>query len=237
MKSKIKQIIKRLIPFAVTKNQKYDRDTKKILKHLLKSNSNTVDVGCHKGEVMAEILRFAPNGNHFGIEPIPFLASELRKKLPSNCTVFEVALNETGNEELEFVWVKSNPAYSGLKERNYERKEETEKIKVKTARLDELISENIKIDFIKIDVEGGELGVIKGSEKILVRNKPVIIFEHGLGASDKYGTKPEVLFDYLDKFNYKISTMELFLKNKKIFTKAEFSDQFYTKKNYYFIAW
>jgi FkbM family methyltransferase len=237
MKAKIKQIIKRLIPFAITRNQKYDRDTKKILKYLLKSNSNTVDVGCHKGEVMMEILKFSPQGKHFGIEPIPFLAADLRKKLPTNCTVFEVALNETGNEELEFVWVKSNPAYSGLKERSYERIEETEKIKVKTARLDELINENLKIDFIKIDVEGGEMGVIKGSEKILIRNKPVIIFEHGLGASDKYGTKPEVLFDYLNNLNYKISTMQLFLKNKIEFSKSEFSDQFYAKKNYYFIAW
>lgn len=237
MKSKIKQIIKRLIPFAVTRNQKYDRDTKKILKNLLKSNSNTVDVGCHKGEVMAEILKFAPQGNHFGIEPIPFLAADLRKKLPSNCTVFEVALNETGNEELEFVWVKSNPAYSGLKERNYEKVEETERIKVKTARLDELIYENTKIDFIKIDVEGGEMGVIKGSEKILIKDKPIIIFEHGLGASDKYGTKPEELYDYLKQFNYKISTMQLFLKNKTDFSKKEFSNQFYSKKNYYFIAW
>ena len=81
------------------------------------------------------------------------------------------------------------------------------------------------------------MGVIKGSEKILIRNKPVIIFEHGLGASDKYGTEPEVLFDYLNNLNYKISTMQLFLKNKTEFSKTEFSDQFYAKKNYYFMAW
>lgn len=237
MKRQIKQVVKRLIPFAVTQNQKYDRDTKKVLKQTLKKNSNVVDVGCHKGEVMQEILKFAPDGKHFGVEPIPFLADELRKKLPANCTVIEKALDEKGEGESEFILVVTNPAYSGLKKRNYDSDEKTKKIKVKTARLDAEIAENIKIDLIKIDVEGGEMGVLKGSEKILKNWKPVLIFEHGLGASDKYGTLPEDLYDYLSRFDYRISTMKNFLDKKTSFSKSDFADQFYQSKNYYFIAW
>jgi hypothetical protein len=43
-------------------------------------------------------------------------------------------------------------------------------------KLDTLIKvENI--DFIKIDVEGAELLVLQGAEKVLIKNKPVLLVE------------------------------------------------------------
>lgn len=237
MKQFLKNTVKRLLPFAITKNQKYDRDTKIILSKNLKPNSNSIDIGCHKGEVLDEIIKYAPNGKHFGVEPIPFLAKLLREKYQNRATILEFALNEKGGEELEFVLVKSNPAFSGLKERQYEKKEELEKIKVQTARLDEIIPHEIKIDLIKIDVEGAEYGVLLGAEKLLQKDKPILIFEHGLGAADKYQTTPEMIFDYLIKFNYRLSLLNDFIKNKNELNRNQFCDEFYKSKNYYFIAW
>ena len=94
-----------------------------------------------------------------------------------------------------FKFVESNPGYSGLKERKYDRPNEIVKdIVVKTDLLDEIIPSGEKIDFIKIDVEGAELQVLKGGMELIRRNKPVIIFEHGLGAADCYNTKPVDIF-------------------------------------------
>ena len=46
--------------------------------------------------------------------------------------------------------------------------ENIDKIKIKTTTLDkELINES-RVDLIKIDVEGGEFAVLKGSEKLLI---------------------------------------------------------------------
>ncbi len=50
---------------------------------------------------------------------------------------------------------------------------------------------------MKVDVEGAELQVFKGAVRTLKANKPHIIFEHGLGAADHYGTTPQMIFEFL----------------------------------------
>jgi hypothetical protein len=52
-------------------------------------------------------------------------------------------------------------------------------------------------DIIKIDVEGNELNVLKGSEKTLKKNYPIIIMEtHGQEIKKK-------CFFFLEKYGYK----------------------------------
>ncbi|MEZ4983026.1 MAG: FkbM family methyltransferase [Saprospiraceae bacterium] len=65
-----------------------------------------------------------------------------------------------------FNYVVSNPAYSGLQKRRYDRPNEIdEKIEVETDLLDNVLAEDTRIDFMKIDVEGGEFFVLKGAQK------------------------------------------------------------------------
>jgi hypothetical protein len=68
------------------------------------------------------------------------------------------------------------------------------------------------------------------------RWQPVIIFEHGLGGSDLYGTTPEKMFAFLQDCGLSVSTMQGWLKQEPAFTLTEFKDQFYKQLNYYFIA-
>ncbi len=237
IKNQLKEIIKKL-PVAFTKNQQYDRLTKKIIQKHLQTKSNCIDIGMHKGEIFDLFLKQAPQGNHFGFEPIPILFNELEKKysVKENCRLFQIALS---NEKKisPFNYVITNPAYSGIKKRKYDRKDEIDSsIEVQTDLLDNLIPGNITIDFIKIDVEGGEMPVLEGGKKLLAVNHPIIVFECGIGASDLYGTTPEKLFSFFEALNYKISLLNDFLNNKKPLSSAHFSDQFYQNKNYYFVA-
>ncbi len=63
-----------------------------------------------------------------------------------------------------------------------------------------------------------------------------MIFEHGLGASDYYGTHPDDIYSYFEDLGYHLYTMDNWLNAKSFFTKEEFSKQFFQKINYYFIA-
>jgi hypothetical protein len=92
------------------------------------------------------------------------------------------------------------------------------------------------IHFIKIDVEGGELQVLKGGAETIRRNRPVIVFEHGLGAADCYGTQPEDVYELLSFCGLRISTMERWLHNQVSFSRDEFVGQFREHLNFYFIA-
>lgn len=237
----LKEFIRNTLNFLhldLTKNLEYDRLTKLIMHKSLRSDSNAIDIGCHKGEILDHILKLAPHGKHFAFEPLPHLFQNLTKDYGKRATIFPYALSDQ-NGQSSFQFVKNDPAYSGIKKRRYDiAQPEIEEITVELRRLDELIPVEIKIDFIKIDVEGAEFGVLKGAEKLLLKDKPIIVFECGLGASDYYGTDPGELFDYLTtKIGLSINTLKGFVKKKTPLKRTEFLSCYQENKEYYYIAY
>jgi FkbM family methyltransferase len=238
LKEAIKKILKAL-PFVFTKNQRYDRLTQQVIKQVCRPQSHCIDVGCHKGEILDLFLLAAPQGIHHGFEPIPVLYQNLISKYGSktNCHFHDIALsNQKGTSS--FNYVVSNPSYSGLLKRNYDRANEQDtQITVRTERLDDVLPKDFQVDLIKIDVEGGELMVLEGAKETLTRNKPVVIFEHGLGASELYGSTPEKVFALFQSCGLRVSLLDRFLNNAPPFTLEEFSAQYFKRLNYYFIAY
>ena len=232
----LKKWLKKL-PFALTKNHAYDLQAKKIIDKVVHSSALCIDVGCHEGEFLDMFLKKAPTVSHLGFEPLPDFYQNLQKKYGKQCQIFNTALSDQKGEST-FNYVVSNPAYSGLQKRNYDKPNEKDTtISVQTDLLDHLINPNTKIDFIKIDVEGGEYQVLKGAQKTITTHQPHIIFEHGLGAADVYGTTPEMIYELLvENCGLNLSTMEAWLKQKGGFSKDTFCRHFYKNLDYYFIA-
>jgi FkbM family methyltransferase len=218
------------------KNTAYDEQTFAVMRRCLNEDSNCVDVGCHRGSILEEMLRLAPAGTHYAFEPIPELYQDLISSFPS-VKVFDVALADAVGE-VSFQHVTSNPGYSGLKRRRYDRPDETvAEIRVKTDLLDNIIPEGQPISLIKIDVEGAELQVLRGGAKTIRSSRPVIIFEHGSGAADCYGSTPEEVYDLLvEQCNLQLSLMEDWLKGNGPLSREGFAAQFYQGLNFYFMA-
>lgn len=221
----------------ITKNLEYDRLTHLIMKKVLKPDSNCIDIGCHKGEILDTILSLSPKGKHFGFEPLPHLYNNLKTKYSNIATIYPYALSDK-NGESTFQFVKNAPAYSGLKKRRYDiENPEIEEIKVEVKTLDEIIPQNTRIDFIKIDVEGGEFGVLKGAANVLKSWSPAIIFECGEGSSNYYETKATDLYTYLCKeYGYRIYTLKSFVSKGSALSEKDFEENFVTGKEYYFVA-
>jgi len=238
----MKQILKQLLSLlhvSVTRNQKYDAYTKKIIARSLKTHSNCIDIGCHKGEILDLMIKSAPLGQKFGFEPIPCLFRFLSEKYQADpsVTINATALyDQTG--KTSFQYVKNAPAYSGIKKRKYDGKNvQIEQISVNTGLLDEIIPAGFCPDLIKIDVEGAEYQVMKGSVATLSRCKPVVIFEFGLGAADFYHSTPDQLYRFISlDCGMKISTLKGFLDGRPSLTLEIFRDFFENGREYYFVA-
>jgi len=115
-----KELIRKILiatGLDITKNIKYDRLTLQILKRVIKKDSNCIDIGAHKGEILSQIIRLAPEGIHFAFEPIPELFENLKINFPQ-VTLYPYALCNSKGESF-FQWVKNAPAYSGLRKRTY----------------------------------------------------------------------------------------------------------------------
>ncbi|MFZ1677561.1 MAG: FkbM family methyltransferase [Saprospiraceae bacterium] len=236
-KRPLKRIVK-VWPWPVTDNERYDRQTEAVLKKICKPDMVCIDIGCYKGEILSLMQRFSPKAHHIAFEPIPNQYNYLKQKFGNKATIYPFALGDE-NTETTFNHVVSNPTYSGLKKRAYKGEENIIEIKVQVRQLDNVISGEIPIGVIKIDVEGGEYDVLRGGMKTLKKWRPYLIFEHGIGGADKYGVSPGDVYRFLVKeLGYTICLMEDFLHEGKVkgFTLSEFEDQFWKGKNCYFLA-
>lgn len=176
------------------------RDTELIRRAIawsLGPDSCCVDVGAHSGGVLGEIVRVAPQGRHIAYEPLPHLADRLRAAFPQ-VDVRCAALSDHAGES-SFARVRAAEPWSGLVFRplpgNVE--PDVEEITVKLEALDEALPAGYVPDLVKIDVEGGEEQVMRGALRTLREHKPLVIFEHGYGAANAYGTEPDDIFGLL----------------------------------------
>jgi FkbM family methyltransferase len=222
-------------------NRLYDLQTSEVMKRVLKEDSNCVDVGCHEGSILKGILNLAPKGTHFAFEPLPKMYEGLFQSFGNiqGLRIYDCALSDTKGTA-SFQYVVSNPQYSGFRQRTYDRKsEKIQEISVKTELLDRLIPINIPIHFIKVDVEGAELQVFRGAIETIKKSRPVIIFEHGVGGADHYGTAPESIYDLLiGQCDLRLFLMSDWLESngRDSLSREIFCEQFSSCKNFYFMA-
>jgi len=203
----------------------YDRETVAVLKRVVQPDSNCVDVGCHRGSLMRTIIHEAPRGTHFGFEPIPDLARDLQRRFPT-VNIKAMALSDHAGEA-QFCHVADNPGLSGFRRMGHVRADaEVQQITVAVDRLDQVLPAGLAIRFIKIDVEGAQLEVLRGAVRTLTQNRPFVVFEHGALAREGYGTTSEMVYDLLvSQCGLKISLMSHWLAGKGTLSREEFSGQ------------
>jgi FkbM family methyltransferase len=203
-----------------------------LLGFLLTEDANVVDVGANEGRFLYQACMRAPRGRHYAWEPVPHLAAHLRETFPQ-VEVHDAAVGDTATDETTFVLVKDDPAYSGLRTRDYPGAYETEEIRVRVERLDDELPADYVPAVLKIDVEGGELGVLRGGAETILRHKPLIVFEHGRGAADHYGTTPEAIHDLVcGDFGLRLFDMDA----KGPLSREQFVDLFWSGTRWNWLA-
>lgn len=173
------------------------------LRKHIKPNSLVCDIGANKGSYLYWLSKWANQGRVVAFEPQQPLAIYLfdvvRKLNLQNVTVEGKAVSSvSGKASLYIPGGGCSPGASlspVADERNY-----CEEKTVETITLDSYFSESDIISVLKIDVEGAELDVFKGGERILSQSKPFLVFE----CENRHLKDKTVfdIFDYLYSFGY-----------------------------------
>ena len=146
-----------------------------------RSDLGVIDIGGHAGRHSWAIQQKLRPSNLLIFEPLPFQRQRLEELFShdKNVTVSGFALgNQSG--KTTFVVKLGAPEESGLRQRSFYNdgnNDDLERILVNIETLDRL-DIPFRVDFIKIDAEGGEIDILKGAVSLVRRDQPIISVEY-----------------------------------------------------------
>ena len=164
-----------------------------------------IDVGAHIGSIITAVTQRDASIRVIAVEAIPDKAERLRRKFPQ-VPVHACAVGDEEGEVSFFIHTRQS-GYSSLGRptpgdgSGDGRDEGIQEIRVPIRRLDDLVAPE-GIDVIKIDVEGAELGVLRGSRRLIAASRPVIMFESGPGDADGLGFSKSGMWQFFADEGY-----------------------------------
>jgi tRNA (mo5U34)-methyltransferase len=175
----------------------------------LRPGMTVLDVGAHHGfHTLLASLRVGREGKVISFEPSPRerkrLGRHIRFNKCKNVRVESFALGEVPGKSDFFLVDGYNDYCNSLRPPAVE--ERTRKIKVNVNTLDEYLvrSRIAKVDFIKIDVEGAEVDLLRGARKTLESGecRPVLLVEVSDTRTRPWGYRASDIINLLQQWRY-----------------------------------
>jgi FkbM family methyltransferase len=168
-----------------------------VIARCVRRDSHCIDVGAHIGATLSTLVRLAPQGRHLAFEPLPEKARWLARKFPE-VDVRVLALSDRPGV-VDFAEDLRQPGFSGLIFAG-DRGQRTRLHRVEADTLDRIVPADFAPDFVKLDVEGFELAVLRGGRALLERARTHLLFERGPAAA----APAEQLYDFVAGLGYAI---------------------------------
>jgi FkbM family methyltransferase len=188
----------RSMPFSILADGFYEPFQADVLIELGKRSKKFIDVGANTGYYSIALAMENKDLEVFSFEPQPEVHKLLVLNLTTNdlndrVTPVNVALGDEQNLKNLFV-----PKFTGTVGASFQNLHEEEGnasvVTVEVQRLDEFIK--TRIDLIKIDVEGYESSVLRGSERVINQYQPTVMVELLRKWMKPFNTTPH---DFLQK--------------------------------------
>ncbi len=221
----------RTTPVEILNFDDYEKEELNMMRTFLKKDSVVLDIGANIGWYTLNIAQNVPNGLIMAFEPVHSVYDYLKKNVIlnniKNVKLYNIALSDK-NEKMVFYYDPKLSASTSLKKLHENRKKI--KITYNAKRIDDFFDKKSTIDFIKCDVEGGEIFTIKGGLKIITRTLPIIFLEMLRKWSAKHNYHPNDIIAILDEIGYGC----YYIKNNRLVRIKKVTEKT-TSTNFYFL--
>lgn len=196
-------------------NGRYEQEVERYLDSSLRPGSVVVDAGANIGFFTLAVLGKSEGATVHGFEPSPgsyelYKACISRNNLGGRVVANQVALySEPG--EMEFkVHATNYGAYDSFRDTGYPGVGQPKTIKVPVTTVDLYVKQaGLKgLDLLKLDVEGAELFVLRGSREVLSNLRPTVLFEVGYQNLRPFGILPSDIHRFFDDVGYRVMNLQ-----------------------------
>jgi len=183
----------------------YEKVETAVVERLIRENNSKVflDVGANFGWYTTIFNKYAKNsGQVHAFEPVPSIFDNLRRNyelmgFPPNVRINNIAL---GDRELEITVNLFEGLSTGHASMSTQGRDDAVAFKCPMITLDSYLEANSvgDVDFVKVDIEGAELGFLKGAERLFKQKKPPIwLMEMALNQTKNFGYLPNDLIEFM----------------------------------------
>jgi len=175
----------------------YERRETAIVREQLKPGHVFVDVGAHIGYYSAMAAELVgTNGKVFAFEPNPTSYALLVKNTAQYGDIvnaYRFAVSDRNEKGCLYLNAKNSGDHRMLNPGRWSR------VNVKVVRLDDVEAlRDVSVDFMKIDVQGAECGVLRGAAGLIGRSPGMrLIIEYAPAHLIQFGVKEGEFFDLL----------------------------------------
>lgn len=161
----------------------YEPKSKELIKKIIRENWICVDVGAHWGEWTFFLEQLLKEGKIYAFEAHPenyrILRSKIMDNLSSNKIILEnLAVSSLSGQNISLFEGRNKSTFEfNILGKDVDGNQTKKILEIPSVSLDEYFENNVKINFVKIDVEGAAGLVLRGMKKILKFHLPILFIE------------------------------------------------------------
>jgi len=209
MGNKIFLAEKSIVSAGLALNGIWEETETELVKKLIKKNDLVVDIGANIGYfslIFAKLV--GPGGKVFSFEPELENLNLLKKNIEvngyKNVIIENTAISDSDGKTKLYL-SKNDRGHHRISQSEKQNKNAVTVTKITLDQYFEKKTDSKKISFIKIDVEGSEIGVLKGMTSILQGNNNLkLLVEYCPNHILDYGAKPEEFVQILKTNGFNI---------------------------------
>lgn len=187
----------------------FEADNVRFLQGLVRPGTWLFDVGANIGLMSVPVLAQIPDATVLSFEPSPNVLAWLRRTIAESphtarWTLVPKAAGETVGRVSFSLSAPENSLFDGM--RHTRRVAAAREVEVELTTIDaewKRLGSPV-VSAIKCDVEGGELGALRGAAECLRASRPAVLLEWNAQNLAAYGCPPGGLLDFARDFGFQL---------------------------------